>query len=246
MDIKGKAAIITGGAQGIGKAIAIRLAQAGADIVIPDIKIEIADETAKEIQQSGVKALSVEASVTDLDQMNLVVEKTVKTFGNISILVNNAGITRDNLLLRMKDEDWKAVLDVNLRGAFICTKAVLRQMLRQKWGRIVNIASVVGIMGNAGQCNYSASKAGMIGFTKSAARELGSRGITVNAVAPGYIETAMTDALSEEQTAAMKQNISLQRLGRPEDVANAVAFLSSEEASYTTGHVLNVDGGMAM
>lgn len=246
MNLKGKAAIVTGGAQGIGKAIARRLAQAGADIVIPDIQLPLAEATAQELRNLGVGALAVKASVTDLDQMTAVADRTVERFGNISILVNNAGITRDNLLLRMKDEEWKAVLDVNLRGAFIATKAVLRQMLKQRFGRIVNISSVVGIMGNAGQCNYSASKAGMVGFTKSAARELGSRNITVNAVAPGYIQTAMTEKLTEEQTDAMRRTIPLERLGTADDVAAAVAFLVSDDANYITGHVLTVDGGMAM
>jgi len=246
MDLKGKAAIVTGGAQGIGKAIATRLAASGADLVIPDVNLEAAKTTAAEIEQLGVRALALEASVTELEQMDAVARQTVEAYGNISILVNNAGITRDNLLLRMKDEEWRAVLDVNLRGAFVCTKAVLRQMLKQRWGRIVNIASVVGIMGNAGQCNYAASKAGLIGFTKSAARELGSRNITVNAVAPGYIQTAMTAALNAEQTAAMKATIPLQALGSAEDVAGAVAFFVGRDGCYVTGHVLNIDGGMAM
>ncbi len=251
MELKGKAAIVTGGGRGIGKAICLGLASKGADICIADV-IDC-EATVKEIEAKGVRCIARKADVTRLDVMEGVAKDVVAEFGNLSILVNNAGITRDGLLMRMSEQDWDLVLAVNLKGAFICTKAVVRQMMKQKCGKIVNIASVVGIFGNAGQANYAASKAGLIGFTKAVAKEFGSRGINVNAVAPGYIMTEMTHALSEEARAAFAQNIPLTRqgvsdekAGYAEDVANCVAFLCSDAASYITGQVIPIDGGLAM
>jgi 3-oxoacyl-[acyl-carrier protein] reductase len=251
MSLKGKAALVTGGSRGIGKAICMALAAEGADICIADVLD--AEATIAEIQALGVKCIARKVDVTNSDSMAGVVKDMVGEFGNVSVLVNNAGITRDGLLMRMSDEDWDKVLAVNLKGAFVCTKAVARQMMKQKAGRIVNIASVVGIFGNAGQANYAASKAGMIGLTKATAKEFGSRGITVNAVAPGYIVTDMTHVLSEEARAAFAQNIPLSRqgvddekAGYPEDVARCTVFLAGDAAAYITGQVLAVDGGMAM
>ncbi len=251
MNLKGKAALVTGGARGIGKAICLALAEAGADICIADV-ID-AGEAVAEMVAKGGRCIARKADVTKSADMEAVVRDVVAEFGNLSILVNNAGITRDGLLVRMSEEDWDKVLAVNLKGAFVCTKAVARQMMKQKYGRIVNIASVVGIFGNAGQANYAASKAGMIGLTKSVAKELGSRNITVNAVAPGYIKTEMTHVLSDEARAAFVQNIPLSRpdksddkAGYPEDVASVVVFLASDAAGYVTGQVLPIDGGMAM
>jgi len=203
-------------------------------------------ETAAEIEKLGVKAAGYKGDVTDLAQMAELMAQIQKDFGSIDILVNNAGITRDNLLMRMKEDDWDLVLAINLKGVFNCTKAVARIMLKQRSGKIVNVASVVGLMGNAGQCNYSASKAGVIGLTKSCAREFASRGITVNAVAPGFIQTAMTDALSDEAKQQLEQQIPMQRLGAAQDVANVIAFLASPAADYVTGEVIRIDGGMAM
>ena len=251
MSLKGKAALVTGGSRGIGKAICLALAENGADICVADV-ID-ADDAVKEIEAKGVRCIARKADVTKTGEMAAVVKDAVAEFGNLTILVNNAGITRDGLLMRMSEEDWDAVLAVNLKGAFVCTKAVARQMMKQKCGRIVNIASVVGIFGNAGQANYAASKAGLIGLTKSVAKELGARGITANAVAPGYIITEMTHALSDEAKAAFEQNIPLTRpgaedekAGYAEDVANCVAFLASDAAGYITGQVIPVDGGLAM
>ena len=247
MELSGKAAIVTGGGRGIGKAISLALAEMGADLVIPDIDQGLAESAAAEIQeQKGIKALAVGANVTNFDDMSGVVEKAVEALGNVQILVNNAGITRDGLIMRMQEEQWDQVLAVNLKGAFVCTKAVARQMFRQKAGKIVNISSIVGIMGNAGQANYSASKAGLIGLTKSCAKEFASRNITVNAVAPGFIATAMTDALEEEVQQRMLAQIPLARFGGAEDVARAVAFLCSSASDYITGQVLQIDGGMLM
>ena len=246
MELKGKVALVTGAAQGIGKAIALLLARNGADLVVSDINLEKAQETAREIQAIERKALAVKVDVANLEDVERMVQAVLEQFHQVDILVNNAGIARDKLILRMTEEDWDVVLDVNLKGTFNCTKAVIRHMLKQKSGKIVNIASVVGEMGNAGQANYSASKAGVIGFTKTIAREFAQRGINVNAIAPGYIETPMTDALPEKVKEELKRMIPLERLGRPEDIAEAVLFLVSASSNYITGQVLNVNGGFYM
>jgi 3-oxoacyl-[acyl-carrier protein] reductase len=246
LELLGKVALVTGAAQGIGRAIALLLAQKGADIVVSDINLEKAEETAREIEAIGRRAMAIRADVSNTNDVEHMVEAILERFGQIDILVNNAGIARDKLLLRMTEEDWDAVLDINLKGTFNCTKTVIRHMSKQRSGRIVNIASVVGEMGNAGQANYSASKAGVIGFTKTIAREFASRGITVNAIAPGYIVTPMTDALPEKAKEELKRMIPMERLGQPEDVAQAVLFLVSEASGYITGQVLNVNGGIYM
>ena len=239
-------ALVTGAAQGIGRGIALLLARNGADIVVSDINLEKAEETAKEIRAIGPKATAVKVDVSNLSDVERMVEAIIEKLAKIDILVNNAGITRDKLILRMTEEDWDAVLGVNLKGTFNCTKTVIRHMAKQRSGKIVNIASVVGEMGNAGQANYSASKAGVIGLTKTIAREYAQRGINVNAIAPGYIETPMTDALPEKAKEELKRLIPMDRLGKPEDVAEAVLFLVCEESSYITGQVLNVNGGIYM
>ena len=239
-------ALVTGAAQGIGRGIALLLARNGADIVVSDINLEKAEETAKEIRAIGPKATAVKVDVSNLSDVERMVEAIIEKLAKIDILVNNAGITRDKLILRMTEEDWDAVLGVNLKGTFNCTKTVIRHMAKQRSGKIVNIASVVGEMGNAGQANYSASKAGVIGLTKTIAREYAQRGITVNAIAPGYIETPMTDALPEKAKEELKKLIPMERLGKPEDVAEAVLFLVCEESTYITGQVLNVNGGIYM
>jgi 3-oxoacyl-[acyl-carrier protein] reductase len=241
---KGNVAIVTGAGRGIGLAIARKLAENGAHLVIADMANQ--EEAAAEIQKMGVQALPLAVDVSNETAVNDMVKKAVDAYGKIDILVNNAGITRDGLIMRMGADLWDLVLNINLRGVFLCSKAVVRHMMSARSGKIVNIASVVGIMGNAGQVNYAASKAGVIGFTKSLAREVGSRNIQVNAVAPGFIQTPMTDKLTEEQKKNITQNLPLSRFGTPEDVANAVTFLCSPAASYITGHVLCVDGGMAM
>jgi 3-oxoacyl-[acyl-carrier protein] reductase len=246
LKLAGKVALVTGGAQGIGKAVALLLARNGADIVVSDINLEKAEETAKEVQALGRNALAMKVDVAKLDDVEKMVGAILARFGQVDILVNNAGIARDKLILRMTEEDWDAVLNINLKGTFNCTKAVVRHMSKQKSGKIVNIASVVGEMGNAGQGNYAASKAGVIGFTKTIAREFAQRGINVNAIAPGYIETPMTDALPDKVKEELKRLIPLDRLGKPEDVAEAVLFLVSESAGYITGQVLNVNGGIYM
>jgi 3-oxoacyl-[acyl-carrier protein] reductase len=246
LELLGKVALVTGGAQGIGRAIALLLAQKGADIVVSDINLEKAEGTAKEIEAIGRRAMAIRTDVANTNDVEHMVQAVLEKFGQIDILVNNAGIARDKLILRMTEEDWDAVLNVNLKGTFNCTKAVIRHMSKQRKGKIVNIASVVGEMGNAGQANYSASKAGVIGFTKTMAREFAQRGINVNAIAPGYIETPMTDVLPEKTKAELRRMIPMERLGRPEDVAEAVLFLVSEVSSYITGQVLNVNGGIYM
>jgi 3-oxoacyl-[acyl-carrier protein] reductase len=246
LELKGKIALVTGAAQGIGRAIALLLAQKGADIVISDINLEKAEEMAKEIEALGRKAMAIKVDVANTNDVERMVEAILERFGQIDILVNNAGIARDKLILRMTEEDWDSVLNVNLKGTFNCTKAVIKHMSKQRKGKIINIASVVGEMGNVGQANYSASKAGVIGFTKTIAREFAQRGINVNAIAPGYIETPMTEALTEKVKEELRRMIPMERLGRPEDVAQAVLFLVLEASSYITGQVLNVNGGIYM
>jgi len=246
LDLKGKVAIVTGGAQGIGKSIGIQLALAGANVVIADVMEEKAKSTAEEISQSGNEAIYVGVDVSSLSSVEEMVKKTLDKFGRIDILVNNAGVTRDALIMRMKEEDWDLVLDINLKGAFNCIKIVSPVMMKQKSGKIVNIASIVGINGNAGQANYSASKGGLIALTKTCAKELASRQINVNAVAPGFIQTSMTERLPAEVKEKLSSQIPLGKIGKPEDVASAVLFLVSEECSYITGEVIKVDGGMAM
>lgn len=246
MSLQGRVAIVTGAAQGIGRAIAETLAEAGADVVVADLDPTRSKDTVAAVEKAGRKALNLKVNVADANDTKAMAEQVIKDWGKIDILVNNAGITRDGLLLRMREEDWNLVLQVNLNGTFHCTKAVLQPMTKQRYGRIVNIASIVGAMGNVGQANYAASKAAVIGFTKTVAREYASRNVTVNAVAPGFIDTAMTQGLVAEVKEALQKQIPLARLGTPADIANAVRFLVSEDASYITGHVLHVNGGMLM
>lgn len=246
MTLENKNAIVTGAAQGIGKSIALALAKAGANIVVSDVNLEEAEKTAKEIEALGRKAIAVKCNVADANDVSELVKKSQETFTTLDILVNNAGVTRDNLMMRMEEKDWDLVLDVNLKGAFLLTKAVTRIMMKQRYGRIVNMSSVIGVMGNAGQSNYAASKGGLIAFTKSTAKEFASRNITCNAIAPGFIETAMTAKLTDEVKENYKKGIPLGRMGSVEDVANAVLFLVSEQSTYITGQVLHVDGGLVM
>jgi 3-oxoacyl-[acyl-carrier protein] reductase len=243
---KDRVAVVTGASRGIGRSISLALAAKGATIVAVDMDQAATDAIVTELQAAGTKALAVVANVTLPADVERMIDAATEAFGRVDILVNNAGITRDGLLMRMKDEDWDAVLNVNLKGAFLCTRAAFKVMSKQRYGRIINIASVVGQMGNAGQANYCASKAGLIGLTKSNARELAKRSITVNAVAPGFIATAMTDALSEKVRDELTAQIPLERLGSADDIANAVVFLASEQSAYITGHVLSVNGGMYM
>ncbi len=238
-------AIITGAARGIGKAITLALVKEGAAVVLSDVSEEV-HQVAKEIRQSGGEATSIVGNVTKQADCEAMVDLALTTFNKLDILVNNAGITKDNLLLRMSEEDWDAVLEINLKGTFLCTKAAIKPMMKQRSGKIINIASVIGQMGNTGQANYSASKGGVIAFTKTMAKELGSRNIRVNAIAPGFIESKMTEVLTEEARTRLLSLIPLGTLGKPEYVADAVVFLASSEACYLTGQVINVDGGMVM
>ncbi len=246
MSLSGKVALVTGASQGIGRACAIRLAQAGATIAAAARNEQKLEALVQEINQSGGKAAPSVVDVTDEDQVKSTCKAIIAQFGKIDILVNNAGITRDQLVMRMKRADWDSVLNTNLTSAYLCIQQVIPSMLRQRWGRVINITSIFGQIGQAGQANYASSKAGLIGLTMAIAREVGSRNITCNAVAPGFIETAMTSVLSEDFKENAVKMIPLGRVGSPDDVANAVLFLASEEASYITGHVLNVNGGMLM
>jgi len=249
MELEGKVALVTGASRGMGKAIALKLASLGSKVAVNYVAIEAsnrvdADNLVESIIRLGGEAMSVEADVRDSETVKAMVEQVTDKWSKIDILVNNAGINRDTLLLRMSDDAWDDVINTNLRGAYLCTKFALRSMMRQEWGRIVNIASVSGIVGNIGQSNYAASKGGIIAFTKSVAREMGSRNITVNAVAPGYIITGMTDKLPSERKDAILAMIPLQRFGQPEDVAELVAFLATDRASYITGQAITIDGGL--
>ena len=247
MKLTGEIALVTGGGRGIGRAVSIMLASLGAKVIINYVnRPEAADETAAQIRDNGGQAETLKFDVADFVQVQESCQEIVTSEGRLDILVNNAGITRDGLLMKMKEDAWDAVLDTNLKGAFNCIKAVSRVMMKQRWGRIVNITSVVAFTGNAGQVNYAAAKAGLVGLTKSAARELASRGITVNGVAPGYIETEMTSGLPEGITAKIMAEIPMGKLGRPEDVASSVAYLVSEAGDYVTGQVIHVNGGMYM
>lgn len=243
----GRVALVTGGSRGIGKAIALRLAQEGADVAIAYRSNEdAANEVAEQVRKAGVKCEIFKADVSSPDDVQTLFKSVTEAFGRLDILVNNAGLTRDNLMMRMKDAEFDEVLDTNLRGTYLCTKAALRPMVRARWGRIINISSVVGLLGNAGQANYAASKAGIIGFTKSVAREVAQRGITANAIAPGYVETELTGELSEKIKSQILGQVPVGRFGEPEEVAEAVAFLAGESAGYITGQTLAVDGGMVM
>jgi len=247
MSLSGKIAVVTGGSRGIGRAISQRLASQGALVIINYVSNpSAAEETVQTILSAGGRAESVQFSVADSAEIEAGFKKILETHGRVDILVNNAGITRDGLLIKMKDAQWDEVLNTNLKGVFLCTKAVSRAMMKQRWGRIINITSVIGFAGNAGQANYAAAKAGIVGFTKSVAKELASRGITVNGVAPGYIVTDMTRDLAEEVTNTIKAEIPMGVLGEPEDIAGAVAYLASDDARYLTGQFIHVNGGMFM
>lgn len=242
-----KTAIVTGGSRGIGRATAIELSKMGMNVaVIFHGNQEKADETVAACKANGVEAIAIKCDVKVMAEVQIAIENVMETFGSVDVLVNNAGVTKDGLLLRMSEEDFDAVVDTNLKGCFLFSKACAAIMMKQKSGKIINIASIVGLQGNAGQANYAASKAGIIGFTKSLAKELGSRGITVNAVAPGFVETDMTDVLSDKVKEAFLNMVPLKRTAKPEDIANAIGFLASEKADYITGQVLTVDGGMCM
>ena len=245
-DLTGRIALITGSGQGIGHAVALELARRGATIVTNDVSGCCADDTLAEIKEMGGDGLAITADVSDAAQVDAMISQVVDTYGQIDILINNAGTTRDNLMMRMPEEDWDLILRVNLKSAWLCAKAAIRPMMRKRYGRIVNMSSVSGIAVQAGQTNYSASKAGMIGMTKALAREVASRGITVNAVAPGFIRTKLTENLPQDILDSLIANIPLGRWGEVDDVAKAVAFLTSDDASYITGHVLSVDGGLVM
>jgi len=244
MILKGKTSIITGGGRGIGKALALKLAQEGSNVAICDVNAEVLEESKKDIEATGRTVLAEKVDVTNLKEVQDFIQKALDKFGKIDILINNAGITRDGLLVRMNDADWDAVLNVNLKGTFNCTKAVAKTMMKQRSGKIVNIASIIGLIGNPGQSNYAASKGGVIALTKSVAKELASRNINVNAIAPGFIETQMTAKLSEDVKNEIKKQIPLGKWGSAEDVANVALFLVSDASAYITGQVVQVDGGM--
>ena len=245
MRLDGRQAVVTGGGSGIGRAIALRLASEGASIAVVDINEESASAVATEIEEVGGTAKAYVLDVSDADAAASVMKKVAEDLGGLGILVNNAGITRDNLLIRMSPDDWDLVLKINLKGTFNCTRAVARIMMAGRWGRVINISSVIGQIGNVGQASYGASKAGIVALTKTTARELASRGITANAIAPGFIETPMTEKLSEKAKDGLASMLIIKRMGKPEDIANLVAFLASDEADYITAQTINVDGGMA-
>jgi|MGYP001299567963 3-oxoacyl-[acyl-carrier protein] reductase len=245
-NLSNKIAIVTGASRGIGSAIAHNLSKAGAKVVLISRSIDALKSVESEIKSNGGEAISITADVSNLESFTNAINQVVETWGTVDILINNAGITKDNIILRLKEEDWDAVIDINLKGCFNGIKAVTRPMLKSRSGRIINITSVIGLIGNSGQSNYAASKAGILGLTKSIAKELGSRNITVNAIAPGYIQTEMTDNLDQTSKDNLMKSIPLQRLGKPEEIASLVCFLASEEAAYITGQTLNVDGGMVM
>ncbi|WP_102346975.1 3-oxoacyl-[acyl-carrier-protein] reductase [Bacillus sp. Marseille-P3661] len=245
--LDGRIAVVTGGSRGIGKAIALELAKSGAKVAVNYAGNEAkANEVVDQIKANGGEAIAIKADIGNSEEVNTMIKDVISAFGSVDILVNNAGITRDNLLMRMKEDEWDAVINTNLKGVFNCTKAVTRQMMKQRKGRIINIASIVGVTGNPGQANYVAAKAGVIGLTKTTAKELSSRNITVNAVAPGFISTDMTDELTEEVKSEMLKQIPLARFGNPEDIAYIVRFLASDESGYITGQTIQVNGGMAM
>jgi len=246
MELKGKSAVVTGSARGIGREIALMLARAGADLVISDLNEEAGLEVVEEISGLGRQAIWIKSDVSKFSEAEKLIQNALDRFEKLDILVNNAGITRDNLMMRMSDEEWQSVINVNLTGTYNCIRAATKSFMKQRSGRIINIASVVGQMGNPGQANYAASKAGVIGLTKAVAKEFASRNVNVNAVAPGFIQTAMTDKLPEKAKEMLMSVIPMGRLGQPEDVAKAVLFLSSDASSYMTGQVINVDGGMVM
>jgi 3-oxoacyl-[acyl-carrier protein] reductase len=246
MDLKDKVALVTGGGRGIGRAIALKLAAAGASVVVNDISEETAGAVAEEVRIMGRPSLAIAADVSSADDAARLIDTTIEKCGQLDIMVNNAGIARDQLLLRMSEDDWDKVIDIDLKSVFLCSKAALRPMLKARQGRIINMASIVGLVGNPGQANYASAKAGVIGFTKAIAKEVASRNITVNAIAPGFIDTDMTKGLAEKQRQELMAGIPLGRLGTPEDVADAVVFLASGAAAYITGQVLAVDGGMTM
>lgn len=247
MKLEGKAALVTGASRGIGREIALGLAKQGADVVVNySGSVERANQVVAEIKELGRNAVAIQCDVSNSESVANMVKETIDTFGKLDILVNNAGITKDNLLMRMKEEEWDDVININLKGVFLCTKAVTRQMMKQRSGRIINISSIVGVSGNPGQANYVAAKSGVIGLTKTTAKELSSRGITVNAIAPGFITTDMTDKLTEDVKEQMLKQIPLARFGEPSDIANVVVFLASDDSRYMTGQTLHVDGGMVM
>lgn len=247
MKLQGKSVLVTGASRGIGRAIALQLAKEGANVAVNFAGSEAkANQVVDEIKALGLQAFAIQGNVADPDDVQRMIKDTVDQFGSLDILVNNAGITRDNLLIRMKEDEWDDVINTNLKGVFLCTKAAARPMMKQRSGRIINISSIVGVSGNPGQANYVAAKAGVIGLTKTSAKELAARGITVNAVAPGFITTDMTDKLTEDIKAEMLKQIPLAKLGNPEDIAKTVVFLASDDSSYITGQTIHVDGGMVM